>query len=430
MIRCSRLAFLFEVDAADLTGNLFTVGGNTVSAASTTSYPTALAYLHGRGSQTGRSLGEEFDAVGTGAGSWEVGVDPELDKMYIRYEGGGGTGAFTVEVLAGDDATAFGMGPVGTVLNSVDLGGGIHQVTATYRPTPGVITNAHLEITPVDGAAFQVPSVGYRAQSVWTLLRRVSGGGTPDLDQLNPADSLAYRMALAIDGLQQRVGAGLTDDGRSWISWDNSLSGVQISWVNDWLRQLLGYRGDEIAEAHVGPVGTVRIIESTSPNLWAVVTNRAMRIGLDLIHGEEGEIHRLWDGALVGATWATWKAARIPFYLQGPNETLDLHRHWVGDRDNPGVLQLAPRGSYVEVCPRWGDTRRAHGSAAPVYNGAWTRPPYSTLWTAAGNGLVGRWICRRSGTDEAEKSVILDRRMRRLEASLTVELAEADAYVP
>lgn len=432
MIRCTRFAILAEVDASDWASEtLFSIDGQNVTGAATARFPTPLAMLGGRGMMANRTLQQELDAEGTGAGAWTVGIDPVTDKLWIEYEGGGGLGSFQLTVV-GADAEAYGFGVAGTVVISTDMGGGVHRVDATYTPRIGTITNAHLSIDPADGVAFVVPSIPYRQQSIWTLLRSASGGGSPDADQTNAADSLAYRTALLdTDPTGGRIGAGMTDDGRTWISWPSDIGGTGIVWVNHPLRKFLGFRGDEATVATVGNRGTVKIIESVGPCLGGLVTSRQLRAAVTFGHTEEGHSHRMWNGELAGTAWGTRKSVSLPFYLDGPNDTLDLHRHWLGDRDNPGFLGHAPRNTYMEAFLRWGDTRRAQGTAAPSYaSGAWVRPPYSTLWTARNNGLAGRIICRRSGDDEAEKSVTFDQRMRRFEASILLELAEAGAHEP
>lgn len=420
-----------EVNASDWAGAVVcTINAQDVTAAATSAFSSPLAQLNGRGMQSGRSLGEELTEEGTGAGAWTTGIDPITGCMWMKYLGGGGAGSFTLTVV-GEEAQAFGFGAEGTVLASVDQGGGLHMVTAPIPPLAGTVTNAHITLDPSDGDAFTVPAIPYRAQSVWTLLRSVSGGGSPDADQANAADTLAYRLGLALDTdpTGGRINAGLTDSGYTWIAMPNDIGGTTITWAASTagreIKKALGFRGDELPVDVVGDVGTLKVWTSTHLNLDAVVTRRAMRAGVELTVAEESAIHRTIDGELVSATTATRKGLKIPFWLQGTDEIgPDLHEHFLA------FLDRHPRGAYLELHPRWGDFRRAQAEREVVYHsGAWTRPPYSTLWTSSRNGMVGRRCVRRGEGDATEHTVALGPRSRRIEAELVVEVAEATAYV-
>jgi hypothetical protein len=426
MIETLEFAVTCEVDAAAWAGEdlyertVTGVGDQVVSAAATESYAGPIAMLGGHGMLSGRSLPEELAAVATGSSDWSVYIEPESDLWRFEYTGG----SFTLEV-EGADSEAFGYGPAGTTVNSVAIpgGGGSHRAQASFRAKPGVITNAHFTLTPNDDTGFTIPSVPYRAQSVWVLMRSVSGGGSPDLDQVNVSDSLAFRDSIVTDSTDRQSYAGLTDDGRTWMAWPADLPVSQPYWLNELFRAEMGYRGDEEPETLTGPVGDLVVFESRNRNKYAVVTGYPVRRVPVLGHGEDTQAHRLGNRSIVSSTLVRWQTVDLEFWIGGQTHRTDLHRHY---RD---WLERASKGKRIDAYLRWGDTRRAHGHADASYSGsldAWTEAPYSTLWTAITNGMGGRLVLRRGVDDDSEQRVDLVKPpMKRARARLACEVAEA-----
>lgn len=413
---CRPFAATAEIDATEWAGDVaFKRGMTNITQSSTTWFRSPLAMLNNYGMPAGRDLQTDLTAVGTGAGAWTIGLT-STGYLYVEND----SLNFTL-TPRGTDATMFGFGAADAVVNPVNTSGTIWRATATSRPTPGVIQQAHLELDPTGiGAAFKIPSVPYRAQSVWTLLRTGEAGA--DADNNNNTSSIQYVDNNAVDNATRRVTWGLTDTGKTWAAWVSSLSVPAWQTAGVELQRLLGFDGSEtVASTVSGPVGTLSYIESAGYNLAALVTTRVPQRVRPMID-EETEAVRLTSGELVSNNILSRRAYEIDILVDGEADSRDLRQHAIE------FFRRCPVGHVLEAHLCWGDPRRAIRTLDVISTPAsgQTRTAYSTLYTSAGNGLQGRLVTRR-GLDDATQKVLASASgpHRRIPLTLILESAES-----
>lgn len=414
---CRPFAATAEIDATAWAGVVALARGATnITLPSTTWYRSPLAMLNNYGMPAGRDLQTDLTAVGTGTGAWTIGLDSD---GYLYVENAGLNFTLTPR---GTDAAMYGFGPADAVVNPVNTSGTIHRATATSRPTPGVIQQAHLELDPAGGgAAFKIPSVGFRAQSVWTLLR--TGEAGTDADNNNNTSTVQYVDNTAMDNANRRITWGLTDTGKTWVAWPNAITPANPSFpaAGVELQRLLGFKGGETPTTISGPVHDLKVIESTYYNLAALVTTRVpQRIKPTL--EEESEGVRLTSGELVTNNHISRRGYEVEIIVDGEADARDLRQHAIE------FFRRCPQGHILEAHMCWGDPRRAIRDLDIITTSATgqTRPAYSTLYTSAGNGLRGRLVTRRSLDDSASKVLaVSDGLQRRIPLTLILETAES-----
>lgn len=417
---CRPFTLLSAMDLADVAGEIvMTLDAQDITLASTTWFRSPLAFLNGLGSEDNRDLPTLIGTVGTGLGTWDIGISATTGRLYVTND----TETFTLTVV-GTAGEMFGFGAAGSVLNSA-VSGGLNRIDAPAAPTPGNITNGHIRLDPAGaGAAFNLPSTSYRAQSVWTLMRKSDGSaGTPDADQNNATDNLQYLINEELDSLNRRFTCGLDSTGRGWIAWPTALGSVaDPTWyaAGLWLQRMLGATGSESSANTAGTLGNVAIVTFDNPCLAALAVSRPAqrtRVYVD----EEANPVRLTSREIVSNLVLSRRSWEVEFFVDGPADANDLTQHAVR------FFQLAPVGSVMEAHLVWGDPRRAIRTLDVLSTPATgeTRPAYSSLYTSADNGLGGRLVCRR-GLDDAARKLLTAEQGANRRISLTVQLEEAE----
>lgn len=416
---CRPFAVTAEVPAEDWAGVVAMKRGVTnITLPSTTWFRSPIAMLNNFGMPAGRDLQTDLTAVGTGAGAWTIGIVEASGLLYVEND----SLAFTL-TPRGTLATMFGFGPADVAINAVNTSGTIHRVTATSAPTPGVIQQAHLELDPAGvGAAFKIPSVAYRAQSVWTLLR--TGEAGTDADQNHNTASIQYVDNNAIDNASRRITWGISDTGKTWSAWPQGVTTNAPAFpaAGVHLQRLLGYDGTETTLSVVaGPVTNLIVVEANGYNLAALVVTRVPQLVSPALV-EETEGVRLTSKELVSNNKLSRREWTIDFFVDGPADARDLTAHAIE------FFRRARQGCVMEPHLCWGDPRRALRTQQVISTVAsgQTRPAYSSLYTSAGNGLRGRLVARRSLEDAAEKVLAAQAGLqRRIPLTLKVEEAES-----
>lgn len=413
---CRPFAATAEIDATEWASDVaFKRSATSVTQSSTTWFRSPLAMLNNYGMPAGRDLQTDLTAVGTGAGTWTIGLT-STGYLYVEND----SLNFTL-TPRGTDAPMYGFGAADAVVNPVNTSGTIYRATATSRPTPGVIQQAHLELDPAGaGAAFKIPSVAFRAQSVWTLLRTGEAGS--DADNNNNTTSIQYVDNTACDNASRRITWGLTDTGKTFVAWAGTLSAITWQAAGVELQRLLGFDGSEVsATSLAGPVGTLLYMESTNYNLAALVTTRVPQRVRPMID-EETEGVRLTSGELVSNNILSRRAYEVDILVDGEADSRDLRQHAIE------FFRRCPIGHILEAHLCWGDPRRAIRTLDVISTAAsgQTRAAYSTLYTSAGNGLQGRLVTRR-GLDDATNKVLASASgpHRRIPLTLVLETAES-----
>lgn len=415
---CRPFAATAEIDAAAWAGVVaMTRGATNITLPSTTWYRSPLAMLNNYGMPAGRDMQTDLTAVGTGGGVWTIGIDSTTGYLYVENSLMG----FTL-TPTGTDSTKFGFGPAAVAVNAVNTSGTIYRATATAAPTPGVIQQAHLQLDPTGvGAAFYVPSIAYRAQSVWTLLR--TGEAGTDADNNNNTSSVQYVDNNAMDNASRRITWGISDTGKTWVAWPSTITPSNPAFPSAGveLQRLLGFKGGETPSTIAGTISNLRVIESTYYNLAALVTTRVPQ-RIKPVLDEETQGVRLTSGELVTNNHLSRRGYEVEIIVDGEADSRDLRQHAIE------FFRRCTQGKILEAHMCWGDPRRAVRNMDVISTSATgqTRPAYSTLYTSAGNGLRGRLVTRRSLDDDSHKVLGVDSGLqRRIPLTLILESAEA-----
>lgn len=407
-------ALFAELDLRDFSGlELFYRQG----AANTTSFPSFdtaagegryedwLDVLNGRGSQTPRTLQAEATAAKTFPSTITVGLDAE-DRVYIE----GARHSFTVY---GHGVSNFGFSTAG---DAPDGGGPPYRTTASGEWVRGLCeASATIGIVPSTGgyARFSIPPTRQYFQAVPTKLRALGAENDAD-DPANVETVLEYRDNSENDAVNRNFRWWIDDSGHVGWSCRSSVaaSASSVTWVNTSFRDLLGFSGNEtVASDGLGANYQV----ADYPAQAAIVPSRPVETltrEADHVDAAVG----LVNGRIVGNDAGTYERLALSFWMDGPADATDLHRHWI-DR----VVPYMSRGRRVSFYGEWGDPRRG----LLGFDVTAEQPAYDLLYTSEKDGERGRFRGRVSLDSGSRVSVSWPGSLRRrAPASLTLRKAE------
>lgn len=353
---CPRFGLLSALDVTDFDSQLFTRGGAPRSfPAGRGVFEDALMGLTGHGVPSGYEAYVQLaSTLAALPDVWEVGIDTN-DLVFFESD----THPFTVTAGGGFDELGF---PVLAPVASVPVGAK-HRATATANWTRGNVDVGPVAFVVTTGGGPVPFAVGAlpRVQDVPVLLRASSG--TADLDDVAGARDLTTVDTAAAFWL---ASWGVDDQGRAWTSYLVALA--DLVWVDLNFRDRLGFSGAEV------PIndGTRKVLTAAHQMPGVLIPTRP----LDDIHpeGETFAEHVVQTVGTYGSNYvATHHRWRCTAWLDGPADSVDLHRHW-HYACKPYLYAGAPCGLYQD----WGDSRRA----------GW-RQVYGLLYTREAVGLLG-----------------------------------------
>ena len=374
------IALLSEFDAREWAGVTVYTRGSAVALSSTAGvFEDVLAFLHGYGMQAGRDMAADAAAKWTAsgaAGTITCALDAS-DRVYFESD------TVDFKISAGAGNTTYGFDSAGHAL----VGGGApFRRTATAEWVRGNVTNITIEIDP-DGApaAFAVPAVALRSQSVVTMLRAsaladADGGVTSSLMQLDNT---------ANDNVNRRISAGLTDAGLVYFTRPTGVSAA-LTWDSTTLRDRLGFTGSEAESAS----GGLTTLTATYPCPGVFVPGRPAR-RVRPWHWEKTETVDLTSGDIAANHIARRTGWDCEVWAGGPVDVTDFERH-LRDR----MWRYAPVGFPCALHQHYGDPRRA----IATWQITASQSAYTVLSTSERNGRRGRLRCLRDAEDVVRRS--------------------------
>ena len=405
-------ALLRGVDVAELLGEpIFQRGGVDVivtTAAQTFAggrFPDVLGFLHGYGSQAGRSMTEELRsswvAAGGSAGdSWEV-IITEDDRVAVRVP--------TVDLasfdLAASSGNAWGFATGTTSSSTV---GTFQQVTAPDAWKRGnqdlyVAPNA---ITITDGVtACALSTTTARVQAIPTALR----ASTDSEDGLGPVSSLERLDNFYSDSPDFRIRWGVDAAGRVWTSYPSSVSAVTWLATDAGLafRRLFGFTGSETVSTVLGR----SILTATYPCPAVLVLYRGMSRYQVSTESIDGAV-TLADGRARGRHIGASTLHDVTYTLRGPTSQLD--------QEGQAVRAFWPSSGRGQPLTLWldiGDPRR-HRHVEQLYSGE-VVPEFTSGYTT--QHLKGRIVGRVAASSSSTSTFGLDgARVRSSDVSVTI----------
>lgn len=337
--------------------------------------------LNGAGSDSGAYGGKEMTLGATAAaagGDWAVDIDPATDRLRIQNTGAGAA-AFTVTAMS----DAFGF-PSGVAVASSVIAGG-HEAVAPAEWARANLVGAlasgdHLSMAQ-GAATWTWPTGQYRAQCVITLLR--GRGVVGDLD--DQADGICLEAVdQAVHGTTIRW--GLTQQGHTYAAWRTGTV-APITWVDTSFRDYLGFTGLETVQS----VGLLDYVVSDHPARACWCPTNPLQDYYPLVN-DPSRARRMETGRYAARHRQQIHQVAVELLVDGPAAPRNLLAH-VRYRWWP----LARVGRPVTLYPNWLERRRRllpHQVTAG-------QPAYDLLYTAEGNGRVGRLRCRMATDNDA-----------------------------
>ena len=410
------IAFLTEVDARAYNGvSIFDMGPGAVTGPAQDYFEDALNFLNGRGSPATWDLDSNIKVVGSGAGTWSMGLDAD-DRVYIENS----LESFTL--APGSGREAYGFTPLGILTSG---GVGPFRITASGDWVRGNVENSHMDLdTVLKAGQFFVPSIAFRAQDVITMLR---GQALVDADSADRFLNLDQQINAAYDnGVGgQRYRWGVDEVGHVWLAADSATAtppdGAGV-WTSDDLQLWLGFDGTEVTQtlADAATGTNLEYIEATYPCQGVLVPSRPMRRPSVYRFEEKTNTARLTSGEIASNKVMGWHSWIVEWYLDGPQDCRDLSTHWLN-----ALVARAPKGVRWAVYQVWGDPRRLRFDVEVRTTQATVVPAYDVLGTSELDGYRGRIRGRRSIGDSAKKANRWPQSIRmRIPMTTTIEAAE------
>lgn len=403
-----RPAFAAEVNLRDFSGvEVFKRNTtNTTTIATFTSsqgrYEDWLDFLSGRGS--GRDLQDDLDSVATMPSTISIGINSS-DRFYIECA------RHNFSITANDGFfgfTAAGQGPAGS--------GPPYRLTATSEWTRGTYTLSTIGITPTtSGGHFAIPEFPQMAQSAITLLR--DRGNEGDADDTANTLTLEGIDNAENDILNQRFRWFIDVDG--YVVWscdatENDAS-VGVTWVDTDFRDLLGFSGNETLLNTGSLSWQVNYQKADYPAPMFITPTRPVE-RITRTAERVGSAVRLTSGQVVGHNIGTYQSIEVDWWIDGPVDEIDLHRHWL-----ERVVPYMTKGQRVSFYGEWGDPRRGLIS----YGVTASQDAYDRLYTTEKDGERGRYRGRVSmNSSESETVSWPGRERRRAPVTITLQKAE------
>lgn len=372
-------------------------------------YEDALAFLHGYGS--GRAFGAR---VAPYAISFSLTSD---DRIRILN-----TGIANATLQASPFNAWWGLPTIATV---IPLGGG--TLTGSNEWRRGLVWSG-LSATPprltftVTGqlGSFRCPPEPSIMQNIIIGLRE--RGEEEDLDDkglitLEDLDNATN------DATDLSIRWGITDEGHVYWSSTHPDCEEGITWLSDTLRRRLGFSGLETVYTD-DPGGIEGGISSgylcfsiaDKPLPGFITPTRPLHVQ-DPYQEEEGDQKRLTNGSWASHSIGSFRGYDIEFFLDGPDDTVDLHREYLLLRQTYCRL-----GEPLTLFQDWGDSRRA----LEAYHVDVLQPAYDLLYTSDRNGYRGRVRCRLSATTGRAEAAWDGDFRRRAPVQLSLDFAEED----
>lgn len=389
-------ALLAAVDARDMMGlNVFDRGSSVTLNGSTMLYPDLLHMLMGYGSQTGRTIAEDF------RDQWDLfqpgvqvrsGVDAD-DNLYIEVEAASG-GPWTL-TSAGENSV-FGMPAAST---AAVLTGGWYRVTATRQRSYEQPVNKHLQMTATilgTPRTFDIPSVPYKAQSVLTLFRKVGSVGGPDDDYGLISVEQLDNTANDPGGGGRRIRWGVNAEGDVWTAVPTAagIAAPTFTVAGEPFRQLVGADADGSVSSEVIPGDFGSVTVTTYQRFGEPVLTFSRPIRLRETYGEDTHAFDGRDHGIAFGRSIPKRGIRVLGYLDGPGDARPRHRHLTRH-----FLPRAHVGQLVTVCNGWPcELRRAIDPRDAT-------AAYDLNYTTDGHADIGRIVCRRDTEDAQDRSL-------------------------
>lgn len=361
-----------------------------------------LDVLSGRGS--GTSLQEDLTSVSTTPSTITIGLDSS-DRFYLECA------RHNFAITANDGF--FGFAAAG---QAAAAAGPPYRLTATSEWTRGTYSLSTIGITPsTSGAHFAIPEYPAMAQSAITILR--NRGSVGDADDATPTLPIEHRDNASNDVFTQRIHWFVDVDGHVVWAMDGTanIASVGVTWIDTDFRDLLGFSGNEsLSSAGALPwIVNYQVADYPAPACIIPsrpverITRSAERIGSAI---------RLTSRQVVGHNIMTAQSVSVDWWIDGPADVTDLHRHWM-----ERVVPYMTTGQRVSFYGEWGDPRRG----LTRYGVTASQPSYDVLYTTEKDGERGRFRGRVAMIAAPTESVDWPgRERRRAPVALTLEQAE------
>lgn len=275
----------------------------------------------------------------------------------------------------------------------IENGGGVLTGSSEWRR--GLVWNGHDTTPPrlsfiIEGepvVARCPPETGF-LQSIITGLRERGEVGGPDDTTATPLTALDNGEN---DALDQGYRWFITDDGH--VGWCGTAAGAidGITWLDLSFMRRLGFTGlEDIRTDAVGGIGAgfvngalyYQIADNPCPG--SIVPTRPLS-RQNAIQEEQSSTLRLTDGSYSSSWIGSYLGYEIEFVLDGPDGSVDLHRHFLDMRS-----KYLHAGEPCSLYQSWGDPRRSiHPSNVDIEQTA-----YDLSYTSEKFGYRGRILCR------------------------------------
>ena len=398
--------FLTELNLRGFSGvTLFSrsEGGNVVMPSFTGTegrYEDWLDFLNGRASQINR----DFSSLASNsfvATTFTVGLDSS-DLVYVESD----LENFTI--LA--SATALGFDGTETTTGA---GPGPYRLTANDNWTRGLLKNVALSLSANTSGIFSVPTGAtntYWSQSVITALRELTKEGDAD-DPSSTALVLETVDNTALTTTTERIRWMVNDTGHITWAAPTSIASSAISWNSANFRDLMGFSGNETVDT----AGNISSQTAEFPAQACIIPTRPLERITRSAERVDAAV-RLTNGRIAGNEVGTYQSVELEWWMDGPVDSRDLHRHWT-----TRVVPYLVRGARVSWYGEWGDPRRGLIS----FGVKGTQATYDLLYTSEKDGERGRFRGRVAVSWSGEQSVNWPGRMRR-RAPIRITLDEAE----
>jgi len=324
-------------------------------------YEDVLFFLNGRISSSSVYATGLITAVKTFGADWAVSINSS-DRIEIKSNT-----EFEVTSSGTIDGLGFGSSTV-----SSSLVGSEYVATAPNDWARGlsVLSDMQYTIDEVGGAGTfdllttQSPDV----QDVSTWVRAADSGDADDfgLDSLQELDNTAMA-STDITWL-------ITDDGHTQCHYPTAEGA--ITWVNDSLRDLLGFTGDETPVVD----GLTERLTSTHKCDGVLIPSRPYQ-SHHLSVEQVSQSRRKIGGGYVANHIGSYITSQLSFDLDALLDASDDYRRFTNK-----FLPLVSTGERLNFYQSWGDSRRALITADVNTD----QPAYDDLYTSEHNGAYGR----------------------------------------
>jgi hypothetical protein len=353
-------------DMRGLTGvSPFSRGGTLITLPSYSAgegvYDDVVLFLNGRISSSSVNADAHIAIVKTFGASWAISINSS-DHVRISSDT-----EFEITSTGAIDGLGFGSVTVSSVLVGSD-----YVATAPHDWARGVsvLSDMSYTIDEVGGAGtFDLfSSLSPDVQDISTWVRATGSNDADDfgLTSLQELDNTAMGSS-SITWL-------ITDSGHTQCHYPTAVG--DLTWLNDELRNLLGFTGDE------QPVldGLTYRLTSTYKCSGVLIPSRPYQ-SHHLSVEQVSQSRRKIGGGYVANYIGTYVSSQLTFDLDALLDAVDDYRHFTNK-----FLPLVSDGERINFYQSWGDSRRALITADVNAD----QPAYDSLYTSEHNGAYGR----------------------------------------